>query len=93
MHNYYLQQYWIAHVHHIEVSVGIFHLRSKLAALPILPTGYFPTVLDKLMFTTLKYPWVFRLFTVPYFFVRSFRYAASYRHGYLDFQMYPDTHT
>ena len=29
-----------------------------------------------------------RLFTVPYFFVRSFRYTASYRHGYLDFQMY-----
>ena len=28
-----------------------------------------------------------RLFTVPYFFVRSFRYTASYRHGYLDFQM------
>ena len=30
----------------------------------------------------------FRLFTVPYFFARSFRYTASYRHGYLDFQMY-----
>ena len=30
----------------------------------------------------------YRLFTVPYFFVRSFRYTASYRHGYLDFQMY-----
>ena len=29
-----------------------------------------------------------RLFTVPNFFVRSFRYTASYRHGYLDFQMY-----
>ena len=29
-----------------------------------------------------------RLFAVPYFFVRSFRYTASYRHGYLDFQMY-----
>ena len=29
-----------------------------------------------------------RLFTVPYFFVRWFRYTASYRHGYLDFQMY-----
>ena len=29
-----------------------------------------------------------RLFTVPYFFVRSFRYTASYRHEYLDFQMY-----
>ena len=29
-----------------------------------------------------------RLFTVPYFFVRSFRYTASYRHGYLDFHMY-----
>ena len=29
-----------------------------------------------------------RLFTVPYFLVRSFRYTASYRHGYLDFQMY-----
>ena len=29
-----------------------------------------------------------RLFTVPYFFVRSFRHTASYRHGYLDFQMY-----
>ena len=29
-----------------------------------------------------------RLFTVPYFFVRSFRYTASYHHGYLDFQMY-----
>ena len=29
-----------------------------------------------------------RLFTVPYFFVRSLRYTASYRHGYLDFQMY-----
>ena len=25
-----------------------------------------------------------RLFTVPYFFVRSFIYTASYRHGYLD---------
>ena len=24
-----------------------------------------------------------RLFTVPYFFVRSFRYTASYRHGYI----------
>ena len=24
------------------------------------------------------------MFTVPYFFVRSFRYATSYRHGYLD---------
>ena len=30
----------------------------------------------------------FKLFTVPYFFARSFRYTASYRHGYLDFQMY-----
>ena len=31
----------------------------------------------------------FRLFTVPYFFVRSFRYtASSYRNGYLDFKMY-----
>ena len=29
-----------------------------------------------------------RLFTVPYFLVRSFRYTASYRHGYLDFGMY-----
>ena len=29
-----------------------------------------------------------RLFTVAYFFVRSFRYTASYGHGYLDFQMY-----
>ena len=29
-----------------------------------------------------------RLFSVPYFFLRSFRYTASYRHGYLDFQMY-----
>ena len=29
-----------------------------------------------------------RLFTVPYFFVRSFRYNASYRHGYLIIQMY-----
>ena len=29
-----------------------------------------------------------RLFTVPYFFVRSFRYTASYRHGFVDFQMY-----
>ena len=28
------------------------------------------------------------LLTVPYFFVRSFRYTGSYRHGYLDFQMY-----
>ena len=26
-----------------------------------------------------------RLFTVPYFFVRLFRYTASYRHEYLDF--------
>ena len=32
--------------------------------------------------------WFSRLFTVPYFFVRSFRYTASYRHGFLDFQMY-----
>ena len=32
---------------------------------------------------------VSRLFTVPYFFVRSFRYtASSYRNGYLDFKMY-----
>ena len=31
---------------------------------------------------------VSRLSTVPYFFVRSFRYTAPYRHGYLDFQMY-----
>ena len=30
----------------------------------------------------------YRLFTVPYFFVRSFRYTAPYRHGYLDFPMY-----
>ena len=29
-----------------------------------------------------------RLFTVPHFFVRSFRYTASYRHRYLDFQIY-----
>ena len=29
-----------------------------------------------------------RLFTVPIFFVRLFRYTASYRHGHLDFQMY-----
>ena len=29
-----------------------------------------------------------RLFTVPYFFVRSFRYTASYRHSYLVIQMY-----
>ena len=28
------------------------------------------------------------LFTVPNFFVRSFRYTASYHHGYLNFQMY-----
>ena len=33
-------------------------------------------------------PFDLRLFTVPYFFVRSFRYTASYRHEYLDFQMY-----
>ena len=32
--------------------------------------------------------WFSRLFTVPYFFVRSFRYTASYHHGYLGFQMY-----
>ena len=32
---------------------------------------------------------VHRLFTVPNFFVRSFRYtASSYRNGYLDFKMY-----
>ena len=30
---------------------------------------------------------VIRLFTVLYFLVRSFRNIASYRHGYLDFQM------
>ena len=30
-----------------------------------------------------------RLFAVPNFFVRSFRYTASYRHGYLAFEMYP----
>ena len=29
-----------------------------------------------------------RLFTVPYFFVRSVGYTASYCHGYRDFQMY-----
>ena len=29
-----------------------------------------------------------RLFTVPYFFFRSFRYTASYRHSYLVIQMY-----
>ena len=29
-----------------------------------------------------------RLFTAPYFFVRSFRYTASYRHSYLVIQMY-----
>ena len=29
-----------------------------------------------------------RLFTVAYFFVRSFRYTASYRLSYLVFQMY-----
>ena len=28
------------------------------------------------------------LFTVLYIFLRSFRYTASYRHGYLDFEMY-----
>ena len=28
------------------------------------------------------------VFTVRYFFVRSFRYTASYRHSYLVFQMY-----
>ena len=28
-----------------------------------------------------------RLFTVLYFFVRSLRYTASYRHRYLDFQI------
>ena len=31
-------------------------------------------------------PAIPRLFTVPYFFVRSFRFTASYRHGYLDFK-------
>ena len=31
---------------------------------------------------------VYRLFTVPCFFAKSFRYTASYRHGYRDFQMY-----
>ena len=30
-----------------------------------------------------------RLFTVPYFFERSFRYTASNRHGFLDFQNLP----
>ena len=40
-----------------------------------------------LLFNKLKQN-LFRLFTVPYFFVRSFRYIASYRHGHLDFQMY-----
>ena len=30
-----------------------------------------------------------RLFTVPYFFERSFRYTASYRQGFLDFQKLP----
>ena len=29
-----------------------------------------------------------RLFKVPYFLVRSFRYTASYRHSYLVIQMY-----
>ena len=29
-----------------------------------------------------------RLFAVPYFLARSFRYTASYCHGYLDFQIY-----
>ena len=29
-----------------------------------------------------------RLFTVPFFFVSSCRYTASYRHRYLDFQMH-----
>ena len=29
-----------------------------------------------------------RLFTFPDFFVRSFRYTASYRHSYLVIQMY-----
>ena len=40
-----------------------------------------------LLFNKLKQN-LFRLFTVPYFFVRSFRYIAPYRHGHLDFQMY-----
>ena len=40
-----------------------------------------------LLFNKLKQN-LFRLFTVSYFFVRSFRYIASYRHGHLDFQMY-----
>ena len=30
-----------------------------------------------------------RLFTVPYFFERSFRYTASYPQGFLDFQNLP----
>ena len=38
--------------------------------------------------TNSRLPFDVRLFTVPYFFVRSFRYTVSYRHGYLEFQMY-----
>ena len=45
----------------------------------------YAAVRKSLLFISL---WNIRLFTVPYFFVRSFRYTASYRHGYLDFQMF-----
>ena len=41
-----------------------------------------------LMLVTQSFLTYDRLLTVPYFFARSFRYTASYRHGYLDFQMY-----
>ena len=45
-------------------------------------------ILAKSMLRNVKSPLLIRLYTVPYFFVRSLRYTASYRHGYLDFKMY-----
>ena len=50
---------------------------------PLVPRPKFMTPdPDRLLKISNRKP---RLFTVPYFFVRSFGYTASYRHGYLDF--------
>ena len=58
---------------------------TKIYSWPIVTIG---SLFMFLFFFSEKSGHGFRLFTVPYFFARSFRYTASYRHGYLDFQMY-----
>ena len=60
-----------------QISIGIWTLKI-----------WFPRMLLHYISHFCLHWRMLRLFTVAYFFVRSFRYTTSYGHDYLDFQMY-----